>query len=833
MRIYSLDQSKDAAQLNVSLSMTVKPHSTPVVSVAVDGTGSLLATGSADGVIKVWDIRGGYVSHTFRGHSGLISSLKFFELAPELSRTRAKLKHKKKPKNTSHNYKDQETIEDISGSNRNGPTLHLASGGEDSKIRIWDLEQRIAVASLESHVSVVRGLDFCKAQQALLSSSRDKTLIIWDAKTWVVRKIIPVLETIEAAGFLNESKLIYSGGEYGRLRIWETQSGREVTKAQHRGGEDDGITAILCTSFNQSLLCVYDDQTIAFHSTSGLDSALPGASIEPLPVLQRISGTHDEIIDLVYAGIERNVIALATNTKNVKLISVESQAKDMENAPYFGAEVGQLQGHEDIVICLDVDWSGCWIATGAKDNCARLWQIDHSAKSYQCVATLTGHTESIGAIALPTQPPQKESASFQDPVRNAPNILITGSQDKTIKVWEMSRRKEQPSHSLEAHYTRKAHDKDINALAISHNSSLFASASQDRTVKVWSTQTGDLQGVLRGHKRGVWSVRFAPKDTPGIVGESGATSSSQGTVLTGSGDKTVKIWSLSDYSCIRTLEGHTNTVLKVLWLPDIKSDSNESTTRTQTSPLVASAASDGLVRVWDTREGECACTLDNHTDRVWALAINSITGQLASGGGDGVITFWVDTTASTAAASAAASAARVEQEQELTNHVHRGNYRDAIVLSLQLNHPARLLSLFKDVVEKYPLEEGSLSGLGSVDDVLTELDDEQLFTLLLRLRDWNTNARTAHVAQRILWAIAKTYPASRLAGLRKRGRGLGDVLEALRVYTERHFKRVEELIEESYLVDFVVEGMEQGRFAAEELEVPEKSRTEADSIMIE
>ncbi|MCJ1323818.1 U3 small nucleolar RNA-associated protein 13 [Thelotrema lepadinum] len=834
MRIYSLDRPKDADQFDVSLLRKLKPHGTPVVSIAVDVTGTLLATGSADGVIKVWDIRGGYVSHTFRGHSGVISSLSFFELPSELVRARATSKHKKKSKKFDHNYGDQDTNGDLPTSDRSGSTLHLASGGEDSKIRIWNLEKRTAVASLESHVSVVRGLDFCKAQQALLSSSRDKTLIIWDAKTWTVKRIVPVLESIEAAGFLCKGRLIYSGGENGRLRIWETQSGREITKVQEQGGEDEGITDILCIPQKDSLLCVHEDQTLAFHSTSRLDSILPGESIEPLPVLQCISGTHDEIIDLAYLGIERNVMALATNTKSVKLISVEMQAQSIENIPYFGAEVGQLQGHEDIVICLDVDWSGRWIATGAKDNAARLWQIDHSAKSYQCVATFTGHTESIGAIALPTQLPQKESAAFQDPLRNAPNLLITGSQDKTVKVWEISRRKEQKSRSREALYTRKAHDKDINALAINHNSSLFASASQDRTVKIWSTQNGDLQGVLRGHKRGVWSVRFAPKDTPNIVSESGATISSQGTVLTGSGDKTVKLWSLSDYSCIRTFEGHTNTVLKVLWLPQIKPESTDSaTTRTQTTPLVASAASDGLVRVWDTREGECACTLDNHTDRVWALATNSITGQLVSGGGDGVVTFWVDTTASTAAAREAASAARVEQEQALTNHVHRGNYRDAIVLSLQLNHPARLLSLFKDVVAIYPPEQGSLSGLRAVDDVLVELDDEQLFTLLLRLRDWNTNARTAYVAQRIFWVVAKSYPASRLVGLRKRGRGLGGVLEALRVYTERHYKRVEEGTEESYLVDFVWEGMEQGRFAARDLEGPENLRMDADTIIVE
>ena len=62
----------------------------------------------------------------------------------------------------------------------------------------------------------------------------------------------------------------------------------------------------------------------------------------------------------------------------------------------------------------------------------------------------------------------------------------------------------------------------------------------------------------------------------------------------------------------------------------------------------------------------------------------------------------------------------------------------------------------------------------------------------------------------------KNYPAARLVGLKKQGRGIAEVLDAIRVYTDRHYKRCEELIEESYLVDFVVRGMEEGGFVADD-----------------
>src|SRR5436853_3649344 len=81
MRVYALKPSlTSSSAILVELLRTLKPHQSPVVTVAVDETSTLLATGAADGVVKVWDIRGGYVTHTFRGPNVLISALRFFEL---------------------------------------------------------------------------------------------------------------------------------------------------------------------------------------------------------------------------------------------------------------------------------------------------------------------------------------------------------------------------------------------------------------------------------------------------------------------------------------------------------------------------------------------------------------------------------------------------------------------------------------------------------------------------------------------------------------------------------------------------------------------------------
>jgi U3 small nucleolar RNA-associated protein 13 len=799
MRIYTLKISEDFDSIEATLTRTLKPHGTPAVVVAVDKSSTLLATGAADGSIKVWDILGGYVTHTFRGPSVMVSALRFFEIAAgEDSLVRRKSKK---------GVKKGDTVEEDSIGTVN---FRLASGSQDGKVRIWDLKRRAVVADLDSHVSNVQGIDYSASHHMLVTASRDKTIIWWDSRTWEPRKVTPCFELVEAVGFVGDGRLTYSAGANGNVRIWESETGRESTKEQGARGEGEAVVSAAYVAASNILLCVHMDHTLTLYRLPSLEGPVAASSLAPLQPFRRISGTHDEIVDLAFVLPDQSLLALATNSEDVRLVSVSDASSDSaadDRIAYFGQDVALLKGHEEIVLTIDVDWSGHWVATGSKDNTARLWRIDGQKDTYTCYAVFTGHAESLGAVALPKTTPQESSEAYKDPLNHPPPYLITGSQDQTVKKWDIPRQAQKGSgKGSRALYTRKAHDKDINALDINSAGQLFASASQDKTIKIWDVEAGEVQGILKGHKRGVWSVQFAPPDTPVIQGESG-TVSGKGAVLTGSVDKTVKLWNLADYTCIRTFEGHSNSVLKVVWLKMV-SEEGQSKKRVQ----FASAGGDGLVKVWDANVGETECTLDNHEDRVWALVVHPKTNTIVSGSGDSTVTFWKDTTQETQAAATEAATKFIEQEQELENYIHAGAYRDAIVLALQLNHPGRLLNLFKNVVTTSSPDKGSFSGLKAVDDVLANLSDEQIFLLLLRLRDWNTNARTAPVAQRILSALVRSYPASRFSDLSVKGargqKSLQEVLNALKVYTERHYKRLEELVDESYLVEYTLREMD-------------------------
>jgi U3 small nucleolar RNA-associated protein 13 len=159
-------------------------------------------------------------------------------------------------------------------------------------------------------------------------------------------------------------------------------------------------------------------------------------------------------------------------------------------------------------------------------------------------------------------------------------------------------------------------EKDINSLDLSPNDRFLASGSQDKLVKIFevdftpsaSGPAGALKlvGTCKGHRRGVWTVKFSRTDR---------------IVASGAADRTIKLWSLDDFTCLKvslfdwrlagpealltswkTLEGHTNSVLRVDFLSH--------------GMQLVTSASDGLVKLWNVKDEECVKTLDNHEDKV-------------------------------------------------------------------------------------------------------------------------------------------------------------------------------------------------------------------------
>lgn len=703
---------------------TVKAHESPVIVMTIDPTSTLVATGGAEGSVKVWDIEGGFTTHNFRGHAGMISALKFW------------------------------------GYQGSSQWLLASASDQDNKIRVWDLVKRKSIASFENHDSVVRGLDFTIDGNTLISGGRDKVINVWDMTRLKLVTTIPVMDTVETAGFLKPGvltddeteQIIYAGGEKGETSLWSLKKMKRVALCPHRQKnttEETVITEIIYKPEVDLFIPVLSDETLLQLSLDTMD----------LTVIRRIAGNHGQIIDCAFVGEDNTHLAIATNSPEVRIIKRDSLSHSV------------LAAHSGIVMSIDRSLDGYWLATASKDKQARLWDLrgilddgkDIMEDSY---AVFSGHIDSVGAIALPRVPnlPGKENLP--------PSFVITGSQDLTVKRWSVPQRKGDIAKAL---YTRKAHDKDINAIDVSPDNRMFATASQDRTAKIWDLETGEVIAKLSGHKRGVWCVKFNPYDK---------------FVATGSGDMDVKIWSLNDFSAVKTFQGHTNSILKLAFLTS--------------GEQIASAGADNLVKVWEIKSGECNTTLDYHKEKVWSLAVSDDDKTLVSGGGDGVITFWSDVTEEKILQEQDLQNTLLLKQQELDNYVATKDWKNAIVLALSLDQPYQVLKLFSQVLENNADPE-SITGLVAVDQAIATLNDDALLAkLLMRIRNWNTNGQTAMVAQTILHAILCYYDVEKLCALD----GVSGLVEGLIPYSERHLSRTNELIEESFMVDYVLQAME-------------------------
>jgi len=129
---------------------------------------------------------------------------------------------------------------------------------------------------------------------------------------------------------------------------------------------------------------------------------------------------------------------------------------------------------------------------------------------------------------------------------------------------------------------------------------------------------------------------------------------------------------------------------------------------------------------------------------------------------------------------------------------------------MALDQPYRLLGLFNEVISNGSTDDDSIMGLAEVDQVIATLSNPQLTILLQRVRDWSTNARTSHVAQRILHVILKKYSPGDLIQLE----GIKPIVDGLIPYTNRYLKQMDKLWEQSFVIDYILREMDEIRIDA-------------------
>ncbi len=158
----------------------------------------------------------------------------------------------------------------------------------------------------------------------------------------------------------------------------------------------------------------------------------------------------------------------------------------------------------------------------------------------------------------------------------------------------------------------EGHGRYVHSVNFSPNGKTLVSGSDDKTIKLWNVETGQKLHTFEGHGGPVYSVNFSPDEGK--------------TLVSGSDDKTIKLWNVETGQEIRTLKEHGGTVYSVNFSPDGKT--------------LVSGSDDKTIKLWNVETGKEIRTLKGHKGPVYSVNFSRNGKTLVSGSGDKTIKLW-------------------------------------------------------------------------------------------------------------------------------------------------------------------------------------------------
>lgn len=235
-------------------------------------------------------------------------------------------------------------------------------------------------------------------------------------------------------------------------------------------------------------------------------------------------------------------------------------------------------GHTSAVTSVAFSKDGTKVLTGSGDRTAKLWDL--SGRELQ---TFMGHESWVNAVAM--------SSDGQ--------YVVTGSSDKTAKLWDLSGSELQ---------TFAGHSEEVVSVAISPDGQRVLTGSWDATAKLWDLSGRELQ-TFRSYGARINAVAFSPDGQR---------------VLTGSQDGTARLWDLSGH-VIQFFYGHTSVVSAVAMSPD--------------GTKVLTGSHDKTAKLWDVSGTEIQ-SFEGHAQFVWSVAFSPNGQQVLTGSADYTAVLW-------------------------------------------------------------------------------------------------------------------------------------------------------------------------------------------------
>ncbi|MGF1524378.1 MAG: WD40 repeat domain-containing protein [Leptolyngbyaceae cyanobacterium] len=244
-----------------------------------------------------------------------------------------------------------------------------------------------------------------------------------------------------------------------------------------------------------------------------------------------------------------------------------------------------LPGHTDAVETLAFAQDSQVLLSGSWDNDIKVWDL---TKETPVSKTLQGHIDDVQAISI--------SIDGQ--------TLVSGSYDGTVKVWDLN--------SGKATQTLKSVSR-LSTLALHSNKQIIAIGNAWGNLSLWDLQSSQIIQSISGHSGEVRSVSFSPDGS---------------TLVSGSYDKTVKLWHVSDRVTLsQTLSDVSlSAVLAIAISPDGRT--------------LVSGGYDGMLCFWEMDTGKLLGMFPAHRSAIWSIAFSPDSKKIISGSSDTTVSLW-------------------------------------------------------------------------------------------------------------------------------------------------------------------------------------------------
>jgi WD40 repeat protein len=302
---------------------TLQGHSGQVWSVAFSPTSDLLATASHDRTIRIWHSRTGACLKTLQGHTSWVQAVAF---DPEGQR--------------------------------------IASGSDDQTAKIWDVSTGQCITTLKGHRSWIWSVAFSPDGQTLVTSSHDRTNQLWNLQSNQPEKTLPgYTDWIRNIVFSPNGQALVSRINEDKILLWDAHTGESL---QTLSGHRDQVWFVTFSPDGSMLASGSADQTIKLWdvNTGTCVKTLVGHTSHVWSVAFSPNGQQ-----LVSGGSDRTVRLWDVTTGTLQ---------------YPRTVQHQLSDHSRPVRSVAFNAAGTLVASGSEDETVKLWEV----RTGICVQTL-------------------------------------------------------------------------------------------------------------------------------------------------------------------------------------------------------------------------------------------------------------------------------------------------------------------------------------------------------------------------------------------------------------------------------------------------------------